>query len=103
MNKNHPTQIANILLLALVAATTGAHAQTSPFYRSGPLDGITDVPGVRVAHVTKIAGSGALRPGIGPVRTGATVVLPNDDVWDKRVSAATYTLNGNGELSGAHW
>jgi len=44
-----------------------------------------------------------VRPGIGPVRTGATAVLPNGDTWMTRVAAATYALNGNGEMSGTHW
>lgn len=94
-----------IIACLLAIVVTPAYAQTVPqgFYRSGSLDGITDVAGVRVAHVTKIAGNGVLRPGIGPIRTGATVVLPNDDIWNKRVSAAIYTLNGNGELTGSHW
>jgi D-aminopeptidase len=70
---------------------------------SGPVDGITDVPGVRVGQVTKIEGEGALVPGTGPVRTGATGILPNDDPWLKRVAAATFDLNGNGEMTGAHW
>jgi len=70
----------------------------------GPLDAITDVAGVRVGQVTKIEGpSGPLVPGVGPVRTGVTVVLPNDDPWNKRVAAATFDLNGNGEMSGTHW
>jgi D-aminopeptidase len=62
---------------------------------TGPVDGITDVPGVRIAHVTKIEGSS--------VRTGATGVIANADPWNDRVAAATYDLNGNGELTGAHW
>ena len=62
---------------------------------SGPLDGITDVAGIRVAHVTKVAGS--------DVRTGATAIVPDDDIWNERVAAAQWTLNGNGEMSGAHW
>jgi D-aminopeptidase len=71
---------------------------------SGPLDAITDVAGVRVGQVTKIEGApGPLVPGQGPVRTGVTVVLPNDDPWMKRVAAATFDLNGNGEMTGAHW
>ncbi len=70
---------------------------------AGPLDAITDVPGVRVGQVTKIEGSGALRPGVGPVRTGVTVVVPNDDTWNMRPAAATYDLNGNGEMTGSHW
>ncbi|MBD5635824.1 MAG: P1 family peptidase [Candidatus Eremiobacteraeota bacterium] len=70
----------------------------------GPLDAITDVPGVRVGQITKLAGaSGPLVPGRGPVRTGVTVVLPNADPWTDRVAAATYDLNGNGEMTGAHW
>jgi D-aminopeptidase len=70
----------------------------------GPLDGITDVAGVAVGQVTKIDGpAGPLVPGTGPVRTGVTVVLPNRNIWLQRVAAATWDLNGNGELSGAHW
>jgi D-aminopeptidase len=70
----------------------------------GPLDAITDVAGVAVGHVTKIEGAaGPLVPGKGPVRTGVTVVLPNDAIWTRRVAAATYDLNGNGEMTGAHW
>ncbi|MBD5603619.1 MAG: P1 family peptidase, partial [Candidatus Eremiobacteraeota bacterium] len=70
----------------------------------GPLDAITDVAGVLVGQVTKIEGApGPLVPGQGPVRTGVTVVLPNDDPWTKRVAAATFDLNGNGEMTGAHW
>lgn len=70
---------------------------------AGPLDGITDVPGVRVGNVTKIEGDGPLVPGVGPVRTGATGILANADVWERRVAAATFDLNGNGEMTGAHW
>jgi D-aminopeptidase len=97
--------VIGCLVALTMSPTSTAHAQTAPqgFYRPGPFNGITDVAGVRVAHITKIAGNGALRPGIGPMRTGATVILPNDDIWKKRVSAAIYTLNGNGELTGSHW
>ena len=62
---------------------------------SGPNDGITDVRGVRVGQVTKIEG--------GSVRTGATGIIGNADPWNNRVAAATSDLNGNGELTGAHW
>jgi D-aminopeptidase len=65
------------------------------FFAAGPLDGITDVPGVRVAHVTKIEG--------GNIRTGVTAVLPNADPWDNKVSAAFFAFNGNGEMTGTHW
>jgi len=71
---------------------------------AGPLDAITDVAGVRVGGVTHVEGApGPLVPGVGPVRTGVTVVLPNADPWAQRVAAATYALNGNGEMTGTHW
>ena len=44
----------------------------------GPLNSITDVPGVKVGHVTLISGDGPLSPGRGPVRTGVTAVLPHE-------------------------
>lgn len=101
------TTLALALLWSLLAsravesATTGITIGTLP---AGPLDAITDVAGVLVGNVTKIAGAaGPLVPGVGPVRTGVTVVLPNEDPWIKRVAAATFDLNGNGELTGAHW
>jgi D-aminopeptidase len=62
---------------------------------AGPVDGITDVAGVRVAHVTKLQGT--------DVRTGATGIVPGEDIWNDRVAAATWILNGNGEMTGAHW
>jgi D-aminopeptidase len=86
------------------AAEAHAPAITVGSLPPGPLDAITDVAGVRVGQVTRIEGApGPLVPGRGPVRTGVTVVLPNDDPWTKRVAAATYDLNGNGEMTGAHW
>jgi len=67
----------------------------------GPLNAITDVPGVAVGHVTLIQGSGPLRVGSGPVRTGVTAVLPHrGDLSAAPVLAADLTLNGNGELTG---
>ena len=36
----------------------------------GPLNAITDVKGVEVGHTTLISGDGALKVGVGPVRTG---------------------------------
>ena len=96
------------LVAGVVRAASPAEARTAGItigtLPSGTYDAITDVAGVRVGSVTKIEGAiGPLVPGIGPVRTGVTVVLPNDDPWTKRVAAATYDLNGNGELTGAHW
>ncbi len=70
----------------------------------GPLDAITDVPGVRVGHTTLISGDGPLRVGHGPVRTGVTVIVPHDgDPWVEPVFAGCHRLNGNGELTGLEW
>ena len=42
----------------------------------GPLNAITDVKGVEVGDTTLISGDGALKVGVGPVRTGVTAVFP---------------------------
>jgi D-aminopeptidase len=68
----------------------------------GPLNAITDVPGVEVGHVTLIRGDGALVQGEGPVRTGVTAILPRGRHFDP-VHAAWYALNGNGEMTGLPW
>lgn len=72
-------------------------------YPTGPLNAITDVPGVKVGHTTLIAGEGALKAGIGPIRTGVTVVIPRDDVWHQKVPAGSFVLNGTGEMTGLAW
>ena len=68
----------------------------------GPLNAITDVPGVEVGHATIIRGEGPLKVGNGPVRTGVTAILPRGKTFDP-VFAARYVLNGNGELTGTTW
>ena len=68
----------------------------------GPLNAITDVPGVEVGHVTLIRGDGPLVQGEGPVRTGVTAILPRGRRFDP-VHAAWYALNGNGEMTGLPW
>lgn len=72
-------------------------------YQPGPLNAITDVAGVKVGHVTLIKGEGKLVPGEGPVRTGVTVIVPRDDVWQKKVPAGAFVLNGTGEMTGLAW
>ncbi|MBA2485865.1 MAG: P1 family peptidase [Nitrospira sp.] len=69
----------------------------------GPLNAITDVPGVKVGQVTLSRGDGPLKPGQGPVRTGVTVIVPRDDVWRKKVPAGAFVLNGTGEMTGLAW
>lgn len=70
---------------------------------TGPLNAITDVPGVKVGQVTLSRGEGPLKPGEGPVRTGVTVIVPRDDVWRKKVPAGAFVLNGTGEMTGLAW
>ena len=65
----------------------------------GPFNAITDVAGVWVGHVTLISGEGDLVVGKGPVRTGVTAILPRGRQYDP-VFAATYSLNGVGEMTG---
>jgi D-aminopeptidase len=67
---------------------------------TGPVNAITDVPGVRVGHTTLCAGEGPLVVGEGPVRTGVTAILPPDSVFSERVLAGSFVLNGAGEVSG---
>jgi len=69
----------------------------------GTFNAITDVPGVRVGHVTLVSGDGRLVVGSGPVRTGVTVVVPCEDVSRSPVFAGCHRLNGNGELTGLEW
>ena len=67
----------------------------------GPLNAITDVPGVRVGHATVIRGSGPLVEGRGPARTGVTAILPHPGSLARdAVPAAIYNHNGNGEMTG---
>jgi D-aminopeptidase len=68
---------------------------------AGPLNAITDVPGVRVGHCTVSWGGSELPHGSGPARTGVTAVFPHgDDIWHGRVVAGAHAANGVGELIG---
>jgi D-aminopeptidase len=60
----------------------------------GPLNAITDVPGVQVGNATIIAGEN--------VRTGVTAILPHrGNLFSEKVAAAVYTYNAFGKLVGA--
>jgi L-aminopeptidase/D-esterase-like protein len=69
----------------------------------GPLNAITDIKGVEVGETTLISGEGALKVGVGPVRTGVTAVLPRGKESRDAVFAGWFNLNGNGEMTGTHW
>jgi D-aminopeptidase len=69
----------------------------------GPLNAITDVRGVEVGVTTIVRGSGPLKVGEGPVRTGVTAILPRGKTSGDPVFAGWFSLNGNGEMTGTTW
>ncbi len=94
---------AAVLLLALSATLAGATVPrgrvrdfglTPGVMKTGPNNAITDVPGVKVGHVTKIEGE--------DVRTGVTAILPHgDNLFRKKVPAGVFVGNGFGKLAGS--
>ncbi len=99
-----------VLLVALLALTAGgaerprARALGIPFEGTpGALDAITDVAGVEVGQVTLVSGDGPLKVGQGPVRTGVTAIHPRGRAGNDPVFAGSFTLNGNGEMTGLAW
>jgi D-aminopeptidase len=99
--------ITRLGLAALALVVTPAFAQNNPAARPrareaglvvgvlspGPLNAITDVPGVRVGQTTVIEGDS--------VRTGITAILPHEgNPFLDRVPAGIYVGNGFGKLLG---
>ena len=71
------------------------------FLETGPLNAITDVPGVKVGHVSLIEGEGDLEVGRGPVRTGVTAIVPHGgNVFTEKVCAAVHVINAFGKSLG---
>ena len=67
----------------------------------GQLNSITDVPGVKVGHVTLIHGEGKLEVGKGPVRTGVTAIVPHPgNIFADKVCSAVYVINAFGKSIG---
>jgi L-aminopeptidase/D-esterase-like protein len=91
------------LLLGLLI-TLAAFAQNKPRARdlgvplegtTGPLNAITDVPGVEVGHRTLVSGAS--------VRTGVTAVWPRGKQKSDPVFGGFFSQNGNGDMTGTHW
>jgi hypothetical protein len=61
----------------------------------GPLNAITDVPGLQVGHRTLVAGDS--------VRTGVTAVWPRGQSTSDPVFGGFFSQNGNGDMTGTHW
>jgi len=67
----------------------------------GAANAITDVPGVKVGHVSLVEGEGPLVPGEGPIRTGVTAILPHDgNLFTNKVCAAVHVINAFGKSVG---
>ena len=91
-------------IVGLLAYPLAAHAQQRPrardlgvapgVFATGPLNAITDVPGVLVGQVTVIEADS--------VRTGITAILPHaGNLFLDRVPAAIVVGNGFGKLLGS--
>ena len=69
----------------------GVHVGMLP---AGPLNMITDVPGVKVGHVTRIEGD--------HIRTGVTAILPHGgNIFRQKVPGAIYNFNSFGKMAGS--
>lgn len=98
-----------IMAMLFVSVSTGAVAADAPRARDlgipfdgqpGPLNAITDVPGVTVGHHSIVRDLADNRA----IRTGVTAVLPRgEQTKDQPVFAAWFALNGNGEMTGTTW
>lgn len=67
----------------------------------GPLNAITDIPGVEVGMVTLIEDGSTAEVA---ARTGVTAILPlGRSGIGTSVPAGFTSMNGNGEMTGSHW
>ncbi len=91
-----------VVILIFVFISTHLSAQTMRVrdygieigvLKTGELNAITDVEGVKVGHTTLIEGDG--------IRTGVTAILPHaGNIFQQKVPAAIYLGNGFGKLAG---
>ena len=110
---NRPLILSATAIIATLVLFQPTPAQSKPRARDlgipfegtpGPLNAITDVKGVEVGHTTLISGEGKLQVGVGPVRTGATAILPRGKLSSNdSVFGGWFSLNGNGEMTGTTW
>lgn len=66
----------------------------------GTCNAITDVPGLEVGYTSLWSGSGALKVGEGPVRTGVTAILPRGRSDTRPCFGGSFALNAAGEMTG---
>jgi L-aminopeptidase/D-esterase-like protein len=87
-----------LVVLALAASQAQSRARDLgiPFEGApGPLNAITDIPGVEVGQKTLIEGDGPRA-----IRTGVTTIFPRGHSNPKPVYGGFFDLNGNGEMTG---
>lgn len=65
-------------------------------WKPGPLNSLTDVPGVQV-HTQEIYADN------GNVNTGVTSILPRPDWFWNACYSGLFSFNGSGEMTGSHW
>lgn len=91
-----------IVFLILLSSTSVIYAQNMRVrdygieigvLKTGALNAITDVEGVKVGHTTLVQGNN--------IRTGVTAILPHSgNIFQQKVPAAIYLGNGFGKLAG---
>uniref|UniRef100_A0A093W1V4 Serine/threonine-protein kinase PLK3 n=1 Tax=Talaromyces marneffei PM1 TaxID=1077442 RepID=A0A093W1V4_TALMA len=68
----------------------------------GPLNSLTDVPGVLV-HTESIIKKPSETERGHAINTGVTVILPRREWFNNACYAGYFRFNGSGEMTGAHW
>ncbi len=109
--KNQSSVVCLLILLSSFSSSVVAETQKDrardlgiPFNgQPGVLNAITDIEGIEIGHETIIKGSGLLKAGSGPVRTGVTAIHPRGKNSNDPVFAAWFTLNASGEMTGTTW
>lgn len=70
------------------------------YYRPGPKNSITDIPGVLVhtesVHISATSTHDA-------VNTGVTTLIPHAEWFSHSINAGIFRWNGSGEMTGSHW
>lgn len=100
MNSHYIHKPLTAVLAFLLLCSTLSNAQRMRDYgisygifKTGPLNAITDVKGVKVGHVTIIEGE--------DTRTGVTAIIPHEgNIFRNKIPAAVFVGNGFGKLAG---
>ncbi|MBP7462320.1 MAG: P1 family peptidase, partial [Candidatus Delongbacteria bacterium] len=95
-------RLVSLIMISMMALLMTVNAQTKRprdygikigILNPGPLNAITDVPGVKVGQVTLNVGDS--------IHTGVTAIIPHsDNIFQNKVPAAIHIGNGFGKLAG---